>query len=621
MGDGDGRGLSEVARRLLEKAQAAADQDSSDRDAVWTHGPVSGRDLAAAVQHGALLAREAGGNRLVFRGAPDTPIEVRGSVRLTGLNAPLSLLFEHCRFVGRKFDLSGAEIGQLRFEQCELADVEMSDLGTSGLLSLQQCQVNGAVTLMDASIDGMLALEGTQIAGARKRQNRTARITGEDSDLFYALDARNAVIKGSVNLTRSVDDGPRFDATGRVSFRSADIEGHLNMEAARLTGGEARVALDLNGARIGRSVFFFTGAEASGELDLRGAVIDGQLNFRDSQLKSARHAGHPNGGEVALNGNGLQVRRQLILARAQILGDVVLTGAACAELWDAYVDHKDKESRRPWRYPAEGRLQLHGFSFDRIHRDSVVPVSERLAWLRPAARRGEDDGFSPQPYTQFGNVLHAMGHDDQARRVFMEREGLRRRNAGPLRQFGGQLYAWVVGCGYQPWRGVMWMLALVGAGAFMFANYAREGHLVPSAPYLLYQLDGGERRLPAGYACPSPWVYSLDVALPIVDLKQEHDWKVSPDPVPGLCTDSYVLPPIARTRLQAAWEWTGGLAAPYLAHLPDLPDPVGAGLRAASEALAAWRFWPRVWFWFQTLAGAMLVALTGLSFSGILKRD
>lgn len=613
--------FEQLAEQLFEHARVGQ---------AWSGDPVPASALARAVRMGVRRLNDEGGNRLRFKGQnATTPLQISGDLRLNSLNGSVSLSFEHCVFEDGKVDLSGAQIGQLRFESCQLREVELSDLGTSGLLSLQNCVIRGVVTLMDAKIDGMLAMEGTRIHGAKKRAERTAQIQGEDTDLVYALDARNIVVAGSVNLSPVSKGQDPFFAEGKVSFRASDIEGHLNMQSAQFDADEAAVALDMNGVRVAKSVYFNIQASARGLVDLRGAVIGGQLNMRDSQFKSAHNAGLASASQennerlsrlenkhhVAIHANGMEVGRQLILARSDISGDVILTGARCAELWDAFVDHRDAKKRRSWSYPREGRLWIHGFSYDRIQSDCVVSAKERIQWLKEKTPGGKSSGFSPQPYTQLATVMASMGHEQWARQIYLAREGARRKGAPFLSRTLGQLYNSLVGSGYQPWRGVIWLLTLVALGALIFASNTRNGRLVPSETYALFQMErqiemDGKASLPPGYSCPNPWLYSLDVALPIVDLRQEHYWKASAKAIEGLCTTTSALP-FGVDATIGGWitrqkAWAG----------EQIPEPVQTALAPFTP-----RSWVRLWYWFQTLMGAMLVALTGLSFSGILKRD
>jgi len=603
--------------------------DCAHQEIPWAKGPVQGSTIVRAVRLGRRQLEENGGSRLRFRGeSEEQPLKIEGPVRLNSLRTLLALSFEHCHF-DSKIDLSAAELGQLRFEHCMLKEMELSDLGTSGLLSLQCCQIEGPVTLMDARIDGMLAMESTSIVGGRKRADRTAQIIGDDTDLYYALDARNLIVKGSVNLSPMTKASKPFSALGKVSFRSAEVDGHLNMQSAQFDAHGAKTALDLNGVWVGKTVYFNLRASARGLVDMRGAAIGSQLNMRDATLYSADAANMPivhddatdpdervdKHVKVALHANGMQISRQLLIARTEIHGDVILTGASCAELWDAYLDHHDAKTKRNWHYPSTGRLWLHGFVYDRINSVCVVNAKDRLAWLKAKTPRGHQQGFSPQPYTQLANVMASMGHDRWARQVYLAREQARRGSARIRNRLSGWVYNVLVGSGYQPWRGVFWLLCLVATGALVFAHHARTGGLVPSETYALYQLQSAAG-LPPGYTCPNPWVYSLDVALPIVDLKQEHYWKASPSSVPGLCETVSALPWNLDLRMS---EWIRDHFGAAMARLaPYRPEWVST----PSWVQSLWPLsWVRAWYWIQVLTGALLVALTGLSFSGILKRD
>ena len=571
---------------------------------------LDGAALAEAIRK---IARSGASYKIRLFGGPEG-LDIDGDLDLSGLEGNLALIAEQCRFSGN-VDLSSARIDWLRFELCSMAEADFHQIRTEGLLSLNTCHIRKAVNLSNARIDGVLALESSRIDGDRKKAARIGLLHGEDEDLFYALDARHAVINGGVHLmsaTLDADSAP-FRARGKVSFRNARVRGHLSLQGAEIEQPQGRIALDLNGARVDKSVYLNIGFRASGMADLRGLSVGGQLNCRRGVFRACDPDAKPSQGatmRTAIFANGAAVQRQLILVDADIDGDVVLTGAHVGELWDA---EGEAAQTAAWIWPKRGDLYLDGFVYERINRSSAVSPKYRIAWLK---RQAEEDltRFKAQPWTQLGMILLRTGHDEAARKIFRAREKLRSRRAGFWRRLLSGVFDATVGFGYSPLRGVAWLMALILAGAVIYADARERDMMRPSDGYTLFNIARreapGPAQLPSGWSCLDPIAYSLDVALPLVDLGQERYWLPSPEAVPIACDSD-----IWSERFQPLIAFPAERIGAIMRAMPPVPThPVLTEFTRAFDPLL-------LWFWFQKLAGAILLGLTGLAFSGVLKRE
>ena len=101
---------------------------------------------------------------------------------------------------------------------------------------------------------------------------------------------------------------------------------------------------------------------------------------------------------------------------ARVTGALSLNGATLGAIVDD-----------PACWPATGDLRLEPLPLRRVPRQRRSARRERLDWLsrQTPERWGED--FWPQPYEQLAHVLGEMGHDEDKRRVLIEKERLARR--------------------------------------------------------------------------------------------------------------------------------------------------------------------------------------------------
>jgi hypothetical protein len=262
-------------------------------------------------------------------------------------------------------------------------------------------------------------------------------------------------------------------------------------------------------------------------------------------------------------------------------------------------------------------LSLHNFTYDAIAAGSPVDAQTRLRWLDkqvPAlsGKDGEGQSFSPQPWLRLKKVLQQSGHMEQARRVGIALEE-RRRHCGKIGEYDQgakwfqkihsgfvrslhRLFGVLAGYGYRPFKLLYWTIGLWLACSLVYTYAAYAGAFAPSEteilqdPHLLAACSPTPpdappepqhnwylcSALPREYPGFHPWVYSLNVLLPVVDLQQEQAW-------------GPVAPPASRL-------WWKGFVSIFMS--------LGG--------------WAQLLVWLETLygwiAGAMLIAVvTGLT--------
>lgn len=517
---------------------------------------------------------------------------------LHGLEVRKSFLLQksHCL---HGVDLSNAKIGgaltcagsrlEARTEDIAL-DLNGADVGQSVFLSEYEdtpFHATGMVDLVGVTIGSSLECAGAKFeVGA----DRTA-----------TLNCNGATIAKSVFLRNGTSNA--FHANGPVDFVGAHIGGNLECSGGRFEAGNAEYALSCDGATIGESAFLRADSRepffASGLVDFRGAYVGGQMDCSGGRFERGT------GGE----GEYLEA---LTLRQAIISGDFIWWDIrsffGCLNLNNAtvgtFVDNSAswpnrKRTRKGSEPPFEGEFILDGFRYDRLDGGSPTEARSRLKWLACQPKNHSRKDFRPFAWTQIARILRADGHEDDAREVAIDREAKRTRMyrerwmQGEVdyipHWIGGFIFGALVRYGYRPRRGVLISALLVLLFGFLFAYEEGQNRFVPAQDEsLIYMADRELQIPPHGYPAFNPWVYSIDLFIPLIDLQQASNWqplstRPSSGPRPGM------------TALIAEPDST----LQYLA----LPS------------------WGRALMWLEIAIGWVLTALTGLAFTGVLRRE
>jgi hypothetical protein len=353
---------------------------------------------------------------------------------------------------------------------------------------------------------------------------------------------------------------PNFRAKGEVRLPGAKIGGILNCLGATFVN-PIGTALNAQRLRTGRDVFLREGFRAEGGVSLIGAEIGGDLDCQGAtfmgdlvadRIKTAGKVFLRNvcsEGAVRLLGAEIGgdldcVAATLTLKNADAVGDVLsIEGATISGSlrWRSrrpiggVVFAQAKvgrlvDDRKSW--PEPGKLILDGFVYSSFASKDQIKLKARLKWLNLQPK----DRFWPQPYAQFARVLQAMGQERDARAVAIAKEKafIKYGDASWLRRCWLRFLGLTVGYGYKPGRVFWWFLGLVMVGSIIFWYADSQAAMAPvkdaiatSTTYLR------NRELPSGYPHFCPFIYSLDVALPIIDLQQDGYWAPSQDTLPG----------------------------------------------------------------------------------------
>lgn len=414
---------------------------------------------------------------------PEWPVQPRGvqlkGARITGslnLSAgviayPLTLT--DCYF-GNAVDLSDASANKIDFNDSVIVDNFFANHLNARYFFLEKTTVKGALELVDAHISGIVSCRGARLENG--------------------LDGERVTVGGSVFLDKG------FSASGEVDLSNATIGADLWGDGGSFRNN-GHISLDASVVKVGGSVELGEGFES-----------DGEVRFLSAKVGRLRCHG------VFNNSNGsLSVR----LAGAKISGPFIWTlnksPTGIVDFEEAEVeDLIDDEAS----WPKAGSLRLDGFTYQRLTEGAPTAASERLKWLRLQPAKT----FLPQPYEQLAHVLREMGHESDALEIAIAEQEEERRygELSPWGWFKSWILDYTVGYGYKPWRALYWIGLVLVSGAVVFARAHRAGLIQPSEV-----ARQGEQRL------FEPFVYSLDVFLPFIDLHQRSDWRLRPKGAPG----------------------------------------------------------------------------------------
>ncbi|WP_132836159.1 hypothetical protein [Streptomyces sp. BK205] len=428
---------------------------------------------------------------------------ISGKFILEGLTIDAPIRFEQCLFEEAP-NFIDAECPSVRLPACQVPGFLGASLRVGGNLEMN----NGFICV------GQLDLSSAEIGGDLKMQH--ALIYSPGTHALFA--SRIAVSKAFLAAGMVV--------VGQTRILSGRISGLLSLNGARLLNPDG-IALHAERAEVGESFFLQNSFRAEGRTILQNASVGGGIDARGGSFSSTPD-------KNCLNLHWVRAGRNVSLREAQFAGNVTcqaasiggslnLTDAAFASGSTVMLDrlradriqmlpaaapgllslrqarvNSFEDDPRSW--PLEWRLA----NFEYTSLDSASPVGprERLKWLALDA-----DGYRPQPYQQLAAFYRSVGEEQHARQVALK--GLRRRRGtlSPIGRVLGYLLDVTVGYGYRTWIAGLWLSLFASLGTVIFAAW--PPHLVdPTKPRPF-----------------APFIYTLNLLLPIVDLGQKDTWE------------------------------------------------------------------------------------------------
>jgi hypothetical protein len=351
--------------------------------------------------------------------------------------------------------LSGAHVGGSL--DCDAATLR-NDFGPA--LYADRLQVDqsmflrGGFTATGSGGDGAIWLARSRIGGHLDCTGASLR-----NDSGPALDAYSLQVGQGLHLFGG------FTATGSsgswaVNLTGAHIGARLLCDGASLRNDSGPALVAYGGLQVGQGVFLRRGFTATGNggdgaIHLTGARIGGNLDCTGASLRNdsgpalmasglqADQDMHLTGGFTA-TGNGAGVA--LDLTAAQVGGTLALDPASPEHTAD------------PHR-----RLAVDGLTYAGVPRQ--ISAREWLDLLRNGT-----PGYAAQPYQQLAAGYRALGDERQAREILMAQrdDELARTDTRWPERLWGKITKSTLGYGYQPWR-ALWFLAAVVAVSCLLA--------------------------------------------------------------------------------------------------------------------------------------------------------
>ncbi|MDP3822781.1 MAG: hypothetical protein Q8R33_15020 [Burkholderiales bacterium] len=426
-----------------------------------------------------------------------------GRLKLVDTAVPVSLWFYRCHF-DTTLLLDAARIaGSLGLPDCSLPGLRAEACVIVGELALNSgCSVQGEVRLSHAKILRDLNLERAQLGIDADRKA---------SNTSHPLVADGARIGGDLILSGG------FAAIGELRFVGVTVGGDIRADQARLTAridsqGGRGDALNFDRIVVAGNVYLDTGFSASGRVRLQRARIEGHLDCTGADFDAAGDLGWDQNPALLLERTRIGGTLCLRELQTPLLG-ASLSGARAGALAD------DASS---WGQ----RLVLDDFKYHRFAQGAPVDAAFRLDWLARQEPLHLDEDYRPEPWRRLISVLRRNGRAHGASLVFMQRE----RHLGRIGRIAAEvpaalrwlprachwLYGVVAGYGERPLRlvGAMALVWLLCGAAYWAANEERA--IAPTR--------AATRTTPEFH----PWLYSLDLLLPLVDLQQAREWAPLP---------------------------------------------------------------------------------------------
>jgi hypothetical protein len=389
--------------------------------------------------------------------------QISGRLDLDNLCSSVPLELDGCLLTDG-ISVRLADLVSLSVRRCRLGHPTHPAVDAERLVSRHGLSLARSVIVARCP-EGAVRLVGAQLGQLDCAMARLVNYRGP------ALDATDLRVDRRVVLSNgfcATGTGPN----GAVKLTVARIGGQFDCTGARLCN-DSGPALHAAGMRIERGAWLTW-------LEAIGAGEDGALRLNSSQIYRLDCTGatlHTETGP-ALRAPGLQVTRDMSLS------GVTTTGSGTGPV----VDLRQAQIGGSLRIGGielthttnpQARLAIDGLTY------TGLPVGmDPAEWLH--LLRDATATYAAQPYQQLAAGHRAAGHDTQARRVLISQrvDQLRRQEllSRPERAWT-RLTGLTLGYGYQPWRALLFLLAVTCTAVTMALAAGAHGALAhPSSP-------------------------------------------------------------------------------------------------------------------------------------------
>lgn len=460
--------------------------------------------------------------------------------------------------------------------------------------------------------DGFVADGEVNLFNARIEGNFDCTHGTFDNESGTALKLERARIDGDVYLcspliNNKVDDSKksnRFYAKGEVNLCGAHINGQLNCKNGFFNNEiKDSYGLKATGLTVNGPLFMSEGFEAIGGIDLLNANIQATIYCSGGKFISSKR--NENSKLPAIHAERIKIAGDLILQyesftkpldcrnKLEVEGSinlkkaVIVKGLIYHEFCNRPISKMLLISARIGTMDVNQNVwggiekeNLHDCIYNSIATELPMQHDEKKSWIKST----DKSKFIPQPYRQLAKVLDDMGYEKQAKDVRIEMNDQLRR----CKQTKWKRKAWLwisghlIDYGYSPLKVSIPALIIFLIGwVFYFLGYGNN---------LMYEVGNTNSRngiavnieKNANQPRFSPFFYSLDVFLPVINFHQAEHWK----PTPSIGKIK------ATPQDQRQWLYS---------YISD------------------WGFWLTIWMYFQILAGWILATLLIGGLSGLIR--
>lgn len=386
----------------------------------------------------------------------------------------------------------------------------------------------------------------------------SAQITGglDCSKGKFINENKSALICSHLKIQENVFLNDGFESIGKVNFGSAQLGGSLICSKGQFSN-ENGDALNCDKVKIQGSVFLNNGFESKGKVNFVSAQIESNL------LCSKGKFTNENGD--ALSCNSAKIQGNVFFAKGFfVTGSLVFTASKIGKISisstiiirgnclfssvkvDTISITKINYNEDRLKKNGFGKLTLDGLEYNHLLGENLDSLTFKK-WLKKMPE------FMPQPYKQLAKVLRNMGHNRDADEIMIEYNNIiTEKSDNKFITILRQIYGKTAGYGYKPMRVLKTMAMIwVFCGTF-FLGVSKVAVFAPSDPLVFQKKETyacnvnangtpilsifnwsdynstnnwvANTNLDGEYSTFSPYWYSLDILLPIVDLQMDKDW-------------------------------------------------------------------------------------------------
>lgn len=438
--------------------------------------------------------------------------------------------------------------GNLRFTSARLDGAfGFEDSSLEGNLDLSMSKVHGSVVITRSHINGQLKLERACIKNGLSIGESKLCTTSNKPAIFGVYS----------RIMNGLFIGANTEIIGQVRFTSGNFQ-RVILKNLHINTGLIQSSFSIDGADVDELVF--ENVTSTNEINLLSLKIGRDLNLSGLKIKNNLNGrslsadGLTVGGMVritdAYEGNGKSSFvgmncTMLILAKLkEPLNEIDLSNAQIKFLQDSIDSWGDDISLDGLNYTA----------FMMAPKDA----ESRSKWLLKQKKDDlKDDGFCHQPWQQAIGALGNNGHHEEAIKLSIKYEDIKIKNikVSRFKRLFSYISKYFINYGYHPHRLLFWSFGSWLLCGCIYYYSALYGLMAPTNP-LIFQSsdyiagcrsydDSGKKlkivnedksgithnwytcgSLRGEYTTFSPFAYSLDVALPLIDLGQSKDWGV-----------------------------------------------------------------------------------------------